>query len=410
MPTPDCRAGSKPTRRRKSSDLAPDIAEELSKAAPAARAAKYRERLTTAADALDRGRYDDARRMVQPVLRDLPEMAFGHEIAGLAFYRTGQWRKAAAELEVARQLDRTLNHHAVLADCYRALKRYDMVDQLWLELREGSPEPALMAEGRIVAAGALADQGNLKGALKLMERGADVPKKVRDHHLRQWYVLGDLHDRSGDIIKARRLFGMIAEVDPQFADVADRLRGLGRVRPGSVGSINSVTPRWYGSSARLPPNNSSMAPAAARRRSSIMNVVFLQGRLSSDPVLRELSSGSRLLSLEVTTSTDDGTANVPVAWFDPPTIPDWGAGVDVVGARCRQAPLLPRPCRHPGRTEVVADRGVRGHQATPGAAAARARRHRARCSVSGSHRSVGSPAGYDQSAARHVVVPTRDGS
>ena len=219
---------AKQTRRRKSSDLAPEVAEDLERAAPAARAAKYRERLTTAADALDRGRFDDARRMVQPVLRDLPEMAFGHEIAGLALYRTGQWRKAAAELEVARQLDRTLNHHAVLADCYRALKRYDQVEQLWLELREGSPEPALMAEGRIVAAGALADQGNLKGALKLMERGADVPKKVRDHHLRQWYVLGDLHDRSGDIIKARRLFGMIAEVDPQFADVVDRLRGLGR--------------------------------------------------------------------------------------------------------------------------------------------------------------------------------------
>ncbi len=219
---------SKPTGRRKSSDLAPHVADDLERSAPAARAAKYRERLTTAADALDRGRFDDARRMVQPVLRDLPEMAFGHEIAGLALYRTGQWRKAAAELEVARQLDRTLNHHAVLADCYRALKRYDQVEQLWLELREGSPDPALMAEGRIVAAGALADQGNLKGALRLMERGADVPKKVRDHHLRQWYVLGDLHDRSGDIIKARRLFGMIAEVDPQFADVVDRLRGLGR--------------------------------------------------------------------------------------------------------------------------------------------------------------------------------------
>lgn len=220
--------GSKPVRRRKSSDLAPEVADELTKAAPAARAAKYRERLTTAADALDRGRYDDARRMVQPVLRDLPEMAFGHEIAGLAFYRTGQWRKAAAELEVARELDRSLNHHAVLADCYRALKRYDLVDRLWLELREGSPEPALMAEGRIVAAGALADQGNLKDALKLMERAADAPKKVRDHHMRQWYVLGDLHDRSGDIIKARRLFGMIYEVDPQFADVTDRLRSLGR--------------------------------------------------------------------------------------------------------------------------------------------------------------------------------------
>ncbi len=219
---------AKSNRRRKSLELAPEIVEDLQRAAPAVRAAKYQERLATAADALDRGRFDDARRMVQPVLRELPNMAFGHEIAGLAFYRTGQWRKAAAELELARQLDRTLNHHAVLADCYRALKRYDLVEQLWLELREGSPGPALMAEGRIVAAGAMADRGNLKGALKLMERAGEVPKKVREHHLRQWYVLGDLHDRSGDIIKARRFFGMIAELDSDFADVTDRLRGLGR--------------------------------------------------------------------------------------------------------------------------------------------------------------------------------------
>jgi tetratricopeptide (TPR) repeat protein len=219
--------GSRSTTRRKSFELAPLVAEDLERRAPATDAAKYQERLSTAADALDRGRFDDARRMVQPVLRDLPAMAFGHEIAGLALYRTGQWRKAAAELEVARQLDRSVNHHAVLADCYRAVKRYDMVNKLWLELREGSPAPALMAEGRIVAAGALADQGDLRGALKLMERAAGVPKKVREHHLRQWYVLADLHDRSGDIIRARRFFGMIAEVDPQFADVVDRLRALG---------------------------------------------------------------------------------------------------------------------------------------------------------------------------------------
>ncbi|MDP9463201.1 MAG: tetratricopeptide repeat protein [Actinomycetota bacterium] len=219
--------GARSKSRRKSSELAPQVAADLERRAPVTDAAKYQERLTTAADALDRGRFDDARRMVQPVLRGLPAMAFGHEIAGLALYRTGQWRKAAAELEVARQLDRTVNHHAILADCYRALKRYDMVEQLWLELREGSPAPALMAEGRIVAAGALADQGDLKSALKLMERAADVPKKIREHHLRQWYVLADLHDRSGDIIKARRFFGMIAEVYPQFADVSDRLRALG---------------------------------------------------------------------------------------------------------------------------------------------------------------------------------------
>jgi tetratricopeptide (TPR) repeat protein len=165
---------------------------------------------------------------VMPVLREVPELAFAHELAGLALYSTGQWRKAAAELELARQLDGTLNHHAVLADCYRGLKRYSEVDALWLELREGSPEPELMAEGRIVAASALADQGDLAGALKVMDRATAVPKKRRDYHLRQWYVIGDLHDRSGDVIKARQFFGLIAGSDPDFADVRSRLAALGR--------------------------------------------------------------------------------------------------------------------------------------------------------------------------------------
>jgi tetratricopeptide (TPR) repeat protein len=215
-------------RRRAPQELAPEIAEELQRSAPPRSAAKYMERLSSAADALDRGRFDDARRMVQPVLRDVPDLAFAHEIAGLALYSTGQWRKAVTELERARQLDRSLQHHPVLADSYRALKRYDVVEQLWRELREGSPHPALIAEGRIVAAGARADQGDLAGALSIMERAADVPKRVRDHHLRQWYVLGDLHDRSGNVVKARRFFGIVADHDPDFADVGERLRALGR--------------------------------------------------------------------------------------------------------------------------------------------------------------------------------------
>jgi single-strand DNA-binding protein len=86
-----------------------------------------------------------------------------------------------------------------------------------------------------------------------------------------------------------------------------------------------------------------------------MNVVYLQGRLSSDPVLRELSSGSRLLSLEVTTSTEVGTANVPVAWFDPPSLPDWGAGVDVVVRGVVKRRFYRSAAGTQSRTEVVAD-------------------------------------------------------
>jgi tetratricopeptide (TPR) repeat protein len=219
---------SRSTGRRRSGEVAPEVLDDIERQAQAGRVARYTERLSAAADALDRGRFEDARRMVQPVLRDLPDVAFAHELAGLALYRVGQWRKAATELEIARGLDRSLHHHAVLADCYRALRRYRDVDDLWSELRQGSPAPSLMAEGRIVAAGALADQGDLAGALKIMKPALAVPKRVRDEHLRQWYVIADLFDRSGDVISARRYFGLVAEHDPDLGEVGERLKSLGR--------------------------------------------------------------------------------------------------------------------------------------------------------------------------------------
>lgn len=223
------RAGADgPSSRRREPAVSPEVEGELAALLPASRTARYQERLAAAADALDRGRFGDARRMVQPVLRDVPDMAFGHELAGLASYRLGHYRKAAAELEEARRLDGSIRHHAVLADCYRAMRRYHEVETLWAELREASPDPALMAEGRIVAAGALADQGDLPGALAVMRKAMEVPKRLRDHHLRQWYVVADLLDRSGDVVKARRWFSLVAEADPGFADVTDRLRSLGR--------------------------------------------------------------------------------------------------------------------------------------------------------------------------------------
>ena len=219
-----------PTRQRRRAEpgLAPDVVAGLAKAASAADTARYHERLASAADALDRGRYADARRMVQPVLKNLPQLAFAHEIAGLCWYRLGEWRKAITELELARSLDRSVTHHAVLADCYRALKRYHEVETLWSELRAASPAPALLAEGRIVAAGAAADQGDYLRALRTMEKALDVPKKPKDYHLRQWYVVADLYDRSGDVVKARRYFGLVAQADPDFADIAERLKTLGR--------------------------------------------------------------------------------------------------------------------------------------------------------------------------------------
>ncbi|CAB4721511.1 unannotated protein [freshwater metagenome] len=49
-----------------------------------------------------------------------------------------------------------------------------------------------------------------------------------------------------------------------------------------------------------------------------VNVVLLRGSLSSEPVARDLNSGSSVIGLEVTTRhEDEPTRSVPVSIFDP---------------------------------------------------------------------------------------------
>jgi tetratricopeptide (TPR) repeat protein len=218
-------SGSRP---RRSTDVDPEVVAEIHDAVDPRRAARLSERLAAASSALDRERFDEARRLVAPLVRELPQVAAVHEVSGLAAYRTGRWRQAAQSLELARQLRRDPSLLPVLADCYRAMKRWPEVDEVWREVKAASPPHDVMAEARIVAAGALADRGELKQAIELLESGQKRPKRVRDHHLRQWYVLADLYDRAGDTMAASRWFREIAAHDPAFADVRDRLRGLGR--------------------------------------------------------------------------------------------------------------------------------------------------------------------------------------
>jgi tetratricopeptide (TPR) repeat protein len=187
-----------------------------------------RERLAHAQQALDRERLDEARRIASALAKEVPGVAAVHELLGLTAYRTGRWKQAAAELELAQTMRPNVELLPVLADTYRALHRYSDVERIWSEVREISPGAEIMAEARIVVAGAHADRGDLQGALRTMAKAATVPKRVRDHHLREWYVLGDLHDRAGDTLEAARWFRLVAEHDRDFVDVDERLRALGR--------------------------------------------------------------------------------------------------------------------------------------------------------------------------------------
>jgi predicted Zn-dependent protease len=214
-------------RERRPADVDPEVVAEIQGAVDPRRATQLAERLASAQSALDRERFDEARRMVAPLVRQLPQVAAVHEVNGLAAYRTGRWTQAAQSLELARQLRPDPSLLPVLADCYRALRRWRDVEQVWGEIKAASPPHDVMAEGRVVVASALADRGDLKQAIELLA-GQKTPKRVREHHLRQWYVLADLSDRAGDTVTAARWFGEIAARDPAFADVRDRLRALGR--------------------------------------------------------------------------------------------------------------------------------------------------------------------------------------
>jgi tetratricopeptide (TPR) repeat protein len=189
-------------------------------------AAAVLDRVRRAGEAFGRDRYADAIRILAPVHDVYPQSSTVRELWGVIRYRQGRYREAAEELEAFREFTGSVDQHPVLMDCYRATKRWDRVEDLWRELREASPSAELVAEGRIVAAGALADRGRLQDAVRLLRKAPLDPAKVRPHHLRQWYALADLAERSGDLPLARRLFQKIRVEDAEFFDVAERLAQL----------------------------------------------------------------------------------------------------------------------------------------------------------------------------------------
>ena len=113
---------------------------------------------------------------------DVPEV---RELHGLILYRLRRWRAAARELEAFAALTLSCEQAPVLADCYRAQQRWEKVAELWDDLRRESPSAELVTEGRIVAAGALADQGRPAEAVALLADGWRTPRNPGEFHLRR---------------------------------------------------------------------------------------------------------------------------------------------------------------------------------------------------------------------------------
>jgi len=178
--------------------------------------------LNVAAEHLDAGRAGQARVIAERLHGRAPQVLEVAEIYGLALYGQGRWREAIEVLEDVRASSGLPDQNPVLADAHRAVGNHADVAALWAELREASPSSSLMTEGRIVAAGSLADQGRFNDAVRLLSKGWKRPKRPMEHHLRRAYALADLYERAGEAPQAKELMGWIAHHEPDYLDVSAR--------------------------------------------------------------------------------------------------------------------------------------------------------------------------------------------
>jgi tetratricopeptide (TPR) repeat protein len=127
------------------------------------------------------------------------------------------------------ELTGDVTHLPAVMDCERALNRPRSVAKLFETIRGASPSAEVLAEARIVMAATMAERQKYAEAIELLT-SSGAGKKIRnpsERHVRQWYVLGDLYERGGDVPMAREFFTRVAMADPGAYDVDDRLEEIG---------------------------------------------------------------------------------------------------------------------------------------------------------------------------------------
>lgn len=148
------------------------------------------------------------------------------EFLGLAYYHAGRWQEAQRELAAFRRLSGSDAQNPVLADAYRAMGKPDKAVELCDQMDARSVEPAAYYEGAIVAAGALADMDRVEEGIERLRKLDLSPPSAEAHHVRAWYVLGDLLERRGRFTQAREWFEAVVSADPDGTDASERLARL----------------------------------------------------------------------------------------------------------------------------------------------------------------------------------------
>jgi tetratricopeptide (TPR) repeat protein len=206
--------------------LSDDVVEELRATARPGKAEIVIKVLSEAAAAFAQEDYPKAIRLAEQAKHIALRSVSARELLGLAYYRAGQWQEAARELAAFKRISGTTDQNPVLADCYRAMGKPQRALELCDEIDERGSSPAIVYEGAIVAAAALADMNRLDEAIRRLERMDLRPAVAEAHHVRLWYMLGDLLERRGRYTQAKEWFSAAAAADPDLTDAPERAARL----------------------------------------------------------------------------------------------------------------------------------------------------------------------------------------
>lgn len=179
-----------------------------------------------AAAAFAAGDYGEAAQLADQAKHIALRAVSVRELLGLAYYHQGRWQEAARELSTFRRISGTTEQNPVLADAYRAMGKPDRAIELIDEIERSTVPDSVYYEGAIVAAGALADSNRLDDAIARLEALDLRPQVAEAHHLRAWYMLGDLLARNGRFTQAREWFEAVAAADPDLTDAPERAAKL----------------------------------------------------------------------------------------------------------------------------------------------------------------------------------------
>ncbi|WP_298209581.1 hypothetical protein [Ferrimicrobium sp.] len=183
--------------------------------------------LARATEAYERDRFEETLRITRRIDSMDPDEPEVLELMGLSLYRLARYDAALRVLRKVHKSTDNFDQVPVLMDCARALGRTSELDRWWLRLREASPAKEVIVEGRIVYAGALADQGKLSEAITLMEQGLAKERRATAlTSIRQRYLLAQLFERAGDASGAREIYLQLFKEDKNLYDVAERLAVL----------------------------------------------------------------------------------------------------------------------------------------------------------------------------------------